>query len=309
MDRPVTTLSPLTHSRLVLPRASLSACVRAVMLRNTLGAALTDRQRLNHLPSTPMCSLSWWFEGEALLLPPDALHAPDLAAVPRTPLPLRHPMRCLFAGPITQPLVSWNPGPVHAMLVLLPPDAVHHLTGLDVTAWVNRWADAADVLPPDWILACAQVAAPADDDDTRIRRLEDFLDPRWQAERPPLPMHAHRYLDWAQSLAMHAAATGPGRSLRQMERRIKRWSGLPMRELRGLGRAEQAFFEALAQTGAGAAGSPVSAPNWAEVADASGYADQSHLCRETRRVTGFSPDELYRRIHGDESFWAYRLWQ
>ena len=27
-----------------------------------------------------------------------------------------------------------------------------------------------------------------------------------------------------------------------------------------------------------------------------GYTDQAHLCRETRRVTGFSPDELYRRM-------------
>lgn len=38
------------------------------------------------------------------------------------------------------------------------------------------------------------------------------------------------------------------------------------------------------------------------------YANQSHLCRETRRLTGFSPDELRRRIHGDEGFWLYRLW-
>lgn len=44
------------------------------------------------------------------------------------------------------------------------------------------------------------------------------------------------------------------------------------------------------------------------LADASGYADQSHLCREVRRVTGFSPEELYRRIQEDEGFWSYRLW-
>jgi AraC-like DNA-binding protein len=38
------------------------------------------------------------------------------------------------------------------------------------------------------------------------------------------------------------------------------------------------------------------------------YADQSHLCRETRRMTGFSPDDLRRRIGSEEAFWAYRLW-
>ena len=46
-----------------------------------------------------------------------------------------------------------------------------------------------------------------------------------------------------------------------------------------------------------------------DVAQASGYADQSHLCRETRRITGFTPDDLYRRIAEEESFWSYRVWQ
>ena len=48
---------------------------------------------------------------------------------------------------------------------------------------------------------------------------------------------------------MRAASSGAGRSLRQAERRIKGWTGLPMRELRGLGRAEQAFFRTLAHDG------------------------------------------------------------
>lgn len=39
-----------------------------------------------------------------------------------------------------------------------------------------------------------------------------------------------------------------------------------------------------------------------------GYADQSHLSRETRRITGFPPGELRRRIIEDESFWVYRIW-
>jgi AraC-like DNA-binding protein len=48
--------------------------------------------------------------------------------------------------------------------------------------------------------------------------------------------------------------------------------------------------------------------NWAELAADTDYADQSHLCRETRRMTGFSPDDLRRRIGSEEAFWAYRLW-
>ena len=43
-------------------------------------------------------------------------------------------------------------------------------------------------------------------------------------------------------------------------------------------------------------------------ADGRAYFDQSHLCRETRRVTGFAPAELRSRIAEDESFWMYRIW-
>ena len=62
-----------------------------------------------------------------------------------------------------------------------------------------------------------------------------------------------------------------------------------------------AFFDAVV---AGRSGEV----NWSDVASSSGYADQSHLCRQSRRVTGFPPAELRRRIFADESFWAYRLW-
>ena len=47
----------------------------------------------------------------------------------------------------------------------------------------------------------------------------------------------------------------------------------------------------------------------ADIAADEGYADQSHLCRVSRRITGFSPEALRVRIAEDEAFWAYRLWQ
>jgi AraC-like DNA-binding protein len=110
------------------------------------------------------------------------------------------------------------------------------------------------------------------------------------------------YSDWAQSLALRAATSGLGRSLRQVERRIKRWTGQPLRELRGLSRAERAFHDSIMSEKAGIE------TNWSEVASNTGYADQSHLCRQTRRFTGFPPEELRRRAYTDETFWVYRLW-
>ena len=62
---------------------------------------------------------------------------------------------------------------------------------------------------------------------------------------------------------------------------------MPLRELRGFGKAEQAFFDTIA---ADAAQGSV---KWADVAAGAGFSDQSHLCRVTRRITGFTPQALY----------------
>lgn len=283
-------------NRMWLPRTSLTACTRGVIARNTIGVELTDQQRFNYFPASPLCAITWWFEGSSELFPPESSLQLQGNVPPRTQL-----SGVLFSGPHTRPSVSWNPGPAHAMMWMLMPDAVHQLTGIDITPTVNRFVDVRDCFPAHWVDLChAVMTAPTDDQ--RVALMENFLEPLWQAARPKRPLNAHRYQDWAQALAMRAATSGAGRSLRQVERRIKQWTGQPLRELRGVGRSERAFFEGLAFAEQG------ERPNWAAVADSSGYADQSHLCRETRRITGFTPEELYRRIANEEGFWVYRLW-
>jgi AraC-like DNA-binding protein len=272
-------------NRLWLPRTSLTACFRGVMGRSTLGLDLTEAQRLNFFPATPLCAISWWFHGASEMVPsPDnALHL--------GPGPRRRLSGVVFSGPLTRPTVTWNAGPVHGMMLLLMPDALHQMTGIDITRAVDRFIDAREIFPADWIaLFDAVLARPGDDQ--RVALMQDFLEPLWRSARPKLPLQAHRYRDWAQSLALRAATSG-----------VKQWAGLPLRELRGMGRAEHAFFEGQAAAQGG------QRPNWAAVAESSGYADQSHMGRESRRVTGFSPEELCRRITTDEAFWSYRLWR
>lgn len=48
--------------------------------------------------------------------------------------------------------------------------------------------------------------------------------------------------------------------------------------------------------------------DWAAIAHEEGFADQAHLSRAVKRITGFSPGEFARRFVEDESFWIYRLW-
>lgn len=280
------------RSNLWLPRAALSSCVRAVMSRDTRGVTLSEEQRYNHFPATPTCSIVWYFSGRGEVLDPGC---PAGSGSPRTPFgPLT------FCGPLTSPAISWNPGPMHAMVLLLFPDALSQLTGIDPGAYINRIVPAEEVFAAPWMAMCTAAQA-ASDDERRVQLIDAFLHPLWQQARPDAALPSRVFSDWSQRLALRAATSGWGRSLRQIERRIKQWTGQPLRELRGLGRSERAFFEAVVAEKSGVV-------NWSDVASNVGYSDQSHLCRQTRQITGFSPDELRRRLFNDETFWAYRLW-
>ena len=277
-------------TRLWLPPLALAGCVRGVMLRDTRGRQLDAVQRENYFPATPLVQLFWWAEGSS-----EWLATPGFS----TPPPERRHAPALFGGPFTLPTHTRNPGEMRAFKLLLLPDAFTAMTGVALDGFVNQVVDVRDVLPADW-LAWAGTMAAATDDAARLQLLEAFLLPRWQALGTQRP--GHRYAAWTEALAVRAATSAAGRSLRQLERRIKAWAGLPMRELRAVSRAEQAFYAvAAAEGGAGV--------NWADIAADNDYADQSHLCRETRRLTGFSPEDLRRRIQAEEAFWAYRLWR
>lgn len=262
------------------------------MSRDTRHVVLGDEQRYNHFPAAPTCAIVWYLSGSCELLAPDC---PAQADSPREPIE-----RVTFCGPFTRPSISWNPGPMHAMVILLMPDALALLTGIDPSAYVNRVVPAADVFDAAWLAWFAAVDEAADDEQ-RIGLIESFLLPLWQQARPGSPLESHLLTDWSRGLALRAATSGFGRSLRQAERRIRQWTGQTLRALRGLGRSEQAFFEVVVAHKTGSV-------NWSDVASQGGYADQSHLCRQTRLVTGFAPEDLRRRIASEESFWAYRLW-
>ncbi len=274
-------------TRLLFPRKSLASCVRAYIVRSTVEAPLTRREdRLNHYPSTPHCSLTFYIEGDAEVLEPK--DAPQ------------ERFRVVFGGPQTRPITTCNPGPVRMLMVMFYPQALYALCGIDMAEWVDRWADVK-VLGTQWqALADAVLAAP--DDAARLALIDKFLEPRWQAARPGGAGAGAIASDWVRHLAAEAADTALGRGVRNVERRIKARAGQPMRKLLRRQRAEQAFFEARDDFLAGRA-------VWSDIAARGGYADQAHFCREAREITGRSPLELARVLAStDESYWIYRVW-
>jgi hypothetical protein len=277
----------LPATRLTAPPLSLRSCVRAYITRNTMATPLPrPAQRLNRFPASPLCSITWFIQGEAEMVdpPPDG---------PVTWVPI------IFSGPQSRPLVSYNPGPVEAFAVMFFPTALHRLAGLDISACVDRFFPLAEVLGPEWG-AMAEAVLRAPDDHARIALIEAFLDPLWQAARGD-EQRWGVVGDWVRRLATQAATSGRGNGVRNVERRVKAWAGQSMRTLRRLSRAEQAFLEACEQTSEGKV-------SWVDVAARGGYADQAHMCREAREITGLSPAELTRARNDDESYWVYRIW-
>ena len=271
-------------ARVIAPRTSLASCVRAFVIRDTTGRPLLPaNQRFNHFPASAMCSLSWIIEGE--------VQVPDGAAAAA---------RIALGGPRTGPRISYNPGPVHVFIVLFFPQALHALTGLDMSQFTDRFVALEAVAGSPWQVMSQEVME-APDDEARMDLLGEFLEPRWQAARAAGAAPGSRLGDWVNSLAMHVAASGWGRSARNVERRIKVWVGQPLRGLRRFDRAERSFLETRASMEAGTV-------SWADAAAEGGFADQAHLCREVRAVTGMTPTELARRIRDDESYWVYRIW-
>jgi hypothetical protein len=65
----------------------------------------------------------------------------------------------------------------------------------------------------------------------RFVRLQDEIEPLWLAVRPGGQAPQRLLQDWALGLAVRAALSAPGRSARQLQRRIKIWTGQTQRNI------------------------------------------------------------------------------
>ncbi len=130
-----------TGTRLWTPPLGLAGCVRAAMLRGTRSRALNAAQRENYFPAAPLVQLGWWFAGDGEWLTRPGFWVPPPGFSPK---PL------MLSGPFTRPTHTRNSGPVHALMLLFPPDVFQALTGIKMAALVNQMVHAETLLPPDW---------------------------------------------------------------------------------------------------------------------------------------------------------------
>lgn len=282
------------RARLLLPPAGLRGAVAAVVIRDTRGFVLNDAQRLTHLPASALVSLAWFEGGEA-----GRFIVNDQGVAWQ-----RYGAHMMLSGSHAHPTIAWARGSGRAGMICFHAQAAQALFQLNLVEVQDASVDAQAALGDSWRDCFDDLVSAQTDEAVRLA-LEQHLVPRWQRlgdqGRPAQSLRAAGR-DWVGRLAWLARDWRRSHSPRHVERRIKAYSGRSLREWQSLVRTEALFFSAREQF------AERGTLDWAAMAHDQGFADQAHLSRAVKRITGFAPGEFARRFAQDESFWLYRLW-
>ncbi|MCF6275851.1 MAG: helix-turn-helix domain-containing protein [Robiginitomaculum sp.] len=276
-----TTLS----SKLVMPPPALVGCVFAYILRDTRALSLAASERLNRFPASPLCAITWFFDGESHIIidKNNSIPMPSLA----------------FSGPQRNPILSFNPGAVYALTMGFYPEAWTALTGRNADIYIDQTLPLKDVVNSE-LLNIFKAVLGSGAFPPKLDVMEKKLRKIWEQTRPRGLKFSFMIRDWVHVLAVRAATSGAGKSIRQTQRRVKNWTGQNQRDLAAYARLESLFLNWLQSRND-------SKMTLAELAIDTGFSDQSHMGREVTRFIGMSPAKLNRLIDTDESFWFYRL--
>ncbi len=286
---PYIALRKQPKAELLVPPLNMASCLYGALVRDTRGCSQSGEAQINHFSASPLCAISWCFEGSCSLLSED-----ENGNVLKIPI-----SNIAFSGPQTKPMTSVNNGPVYAMTVAIFPNAFKQITGIDVSKFIDRTVPVSDVLSGEFLELETSILC-AGNADAGFEKLINFLQPNWQEQRAANPKMLNAISDWTMSIVEHAPKEGVGRSLRQIERHIKNWTGHSQRDLTFFTRNEK-FFELARQA------LQKGSINAADIAQQSGFSDQSHLGRSIKLQTGHSPKDLLWHIENDEAYWSYRL--
>lgn len=269
-------------SFLLQPPKNLSSCIAAAVVRDTRGARLSVADRYNYFPANPLVSISFVMEG--------ALQTFDFAGNRFNLSSTQGMPRFSKIVSTDHPVMSWSEGDIFAITIGFFPDAWTQLCAkvgenelLEHLHSMFLSFDSTQHLDSFWSIICKDILA------------------HWQLSREdnPLPdwMGSDRLSDWSYFLISRLMTSETGKSLRTIERRFKHWTGISKRQIN--------HYTSIEMLHDLVTNNPEL--QLAELAVTSGYADQSHMGREVKRVTGFSPAKINHLIKTAEPFWCYRL--
>ena len=195
-------------------------------------------------------------------------------------------------GPRRQAVWLRFQGTVDQVNISLFPGSAGAFTGLAMPELVDRMASPDDVWPHDFREAVAELEPLPPE--RRIAGLADLLLARLEPRREPGPQvrEAIRLVQASRGRVTVGWLAGQvNLSISQLERRFARHVGVGPKLL-----ARQTRVNALA-----AEAMRLASPQWALLVAKYGYADQAHLAREFRELTGLTPSR-FARVGSDADF-------
>ena len=267
------------------PAARWSEHLFMLVARDTRGCELDEHEQLNRFPANPYCCITWMLQGQARLIAQGTAERGQ-------ELP-RH----FVHGCQTRPCVSRNQGERHSFCAVFYPDAFHALFGVDLAAIQDAFVDASQVLPEHGMRLVDAVANAADDDERR-RIVDAFLAAHATALGTRPWMRLRRM---GVNIGLRVAGRLLGVGPRQAQRLARREGGMNVPGLSRLWRGERSLRKVREVLDRG------EAINWAAHAVDAGYADQSHLVRECKEISGRTPTQIAQQARQDEADWMYRL--
>ncbi|MET0309635.1 MAG: helix-turn-helix domain-containing protein [Sphingomonas sp.] len=187
-----------------------------------------------------------------------------------------------IVGPTTGAVHVRAIGPVHVFGAGITPVGWAALVGNDASAMVNRVVNLPDLFGPA-ILDVISELGTAPDLDALVARGEMILGKLFRGGRDPALDFVQKVDAWLcdeTSPGVRVLAMATGLSPRQVERKCRSLYGAPPKELARKYRALRAAVSLVAD------GASID-----EVV-ARGFYDQSHLIREVKQFTGFTPGQI-----------------
>lgn len=273
---------PGPDAQILFPPAELGRCVAFAIVRDTRARTLSRTDRLNYFPASPLTTLTVVMNGQ--------IHMANALCDLQT-LSLSEPVPREFVSlPQPGPIVSWSPGAVRAVTIGFFPDA-----------WCKLGGALDGNCLPQAIKAAAETFRRSRDAVVGWENFCGLLQEVWRAahtdEIVPYWSGSSLLADWVRHVLLQSAMSGPGRSVRAIERRLKRSTGHSRQALEFFAKVEQ--LHGLAN---GARSETA-----AQIAHDAVFCDQAHMGRAVKRATGFSPVRLNKLIETEEAFWCYRL--
>lgn len=241
---------------------------------------------LNRFPGMVFCGVTMFTEGRVAVLPD--------GDGPWRPMP-----DWVVFGPRTRPVTSATLEPIRCATAIFYPDAFALLTGVAPGELQDRDEPAGAWLPPAWDEWPAALRERAGDEAAQRAWIEQWLAARWQEVRPRWNRSLGHGLRQIARRGLAATVRALGVGERQAQRQFRSSVGLTPVQARRLVRMNEAVY-ALRDGGG-------DSTTLAELAAELGYADQAHMARELRALTGLPPSRLEERIESDSEFWPYRL--